>query len=157
MKLQSLMRFSRPGRQLMMQVFVKAHDCRVPLEPVLSRTIKANADLLTDDATRCSPEVRDTFWHILSQSHSTSILRALHWHGLLDAYIPEFAPLACLPSYDLHHCYTVDEHTLLTIEKVESLAETTVPMLQQLARLYEELSDSDKKLLKLALLLHDLG
>ena len=143
--------------ELMMQVFVKAHDCRVPLEPVLSRTIKANAVLLTADATRCSPEVRDTFWHILSQSHSASILRALHWHGLLDAYIPEFAPLACLPSYDLHHRYTVDEHTLLTIEKVESLADTTVPMLQQLARFYEELSDSDKKLLKLALLLHDLG
>ena len=143
--------------ELMMQVFVKAHDCRVPLEPILSRTIKANAVLLTADATRCSPEVRDTFWHILSQSHSASILRALHWHGLLDAYIPEFAPLACLPSYDLHHRYTVDEHTLLTIEKVESLADTTVPMLQQLARFYEELSDSDKKLLKLALLLHDLG
>lgn len=143
--------------ELMMQVFVKAHDCRVPLEPILSRTIKANAVLLTADATRCSPEVRDTFWHILSQSHSASILRALHWHGLLDAYIPEFAPLACLPSYDLHHRYTVDEHTLLTIEKVESLADTTVPMLQQLARFYEELSDSDRKLLKLALLLHDLG
>ena len=143
--------------ELMMQVFVKAHGCRVPLEPMLSRTIKANAVLLTADATRCSPEVRDTFWHILSQSHSASILRALHWHGLLDAYIPEFAPLACLPSYDLHHRYTVDEHTLLTIEKVESLADTTVPMLQQLARFYEELSDSDKKLLKLALLLHDLG
>ena len=143
--------------ELMMQVFVKAHVCRVPLEPMLSRTIKANADLLAGEATRCSPEARNTFWRILSQSHSASILRALHWHGLLNAYIPEFAPLACLPSYDLHHCYTVDEHTLLTIEKVESLAGTTVPMLQQLARFYEELSDSDKKLLKLALLLHDLG
>ena len=30
-------------------------------------------------------------------------------------------------------------------------------MLRPLARLYEETSDSDKKLLKLALLLHDLG
>ena len=142
---------------LMMQVFVKAHDCRVPMEPVLSRTIKARAGLFADETTRCSSEVRATFWHILSQPHSASILRALHWHGLLNAYIPEFAPLTCLPSYDLHHCYTVDEHTLLTIEKIESLAETTVPMLRPLARLYEETSDSDKKLLKLALLLHDLG
>ena len=142
---------------LMMQVFVKAHDCRVPMEPLLSRTIKAKAGLFADETTRCSSEVRATFWHILSQPHSASILRALHWHGLLNAYIPEFAPLTCLPSYDLHHCYTVDEHTLLTIEKIESLAETTVPMLRPLARLYEETSDSDKKLLKLALLLHDLG
>ncbi len=142
---------------LMMQVFVKAHDYRVPLEPVLSRTIKANAGLFADETTRCSSEVRATFWRILSQPHSASILRTLHWHGLLSAYIPEFAPLTCLPSYDLHHCYTVDEHTLLTIEKIESLAGTTVPMLRPLARLYEETSDSDKILLKLALLLHDLG
>ena len=142
---------------LMMRVFVKAHDCRVPLEPVLSRTIKANAGLLADETTRCSSEVRATFWRILSQSHSAPILRTLHWHGLLSAYIPEFAPLTCLPSYDLHHCYTIDEHTLLAIEKIESLAETTVPMVRPLAQLYEETSDSDKKLLKLALLLHDLG
>ena len=142
---------------LMMQVFVEAYDCQVPLEPVLSRTIKANAGLFADETTRCSSEVRATFWRIFSQPHSASILRALHWHGLLSAYIPEFAPLTCLPSYDLHHCYTVDEHTLLTIEKIESLAETTVPMLRPMARLYEETSDSDKILLKLALLLHDLG
>lgn len=142
---------------LMMQTFVKAHDCQVPLEPALSRTIKAKAGLFTDDTIQCSSEVRAIFWHILSQPRSASILRALHWHGLLNAYIPQFAPLTCLPSYDLHHCYTVDEHTLLAIEKIESLAETAVPMLRPLARLYEETSDSDKKLLKLALLLHDLG
>ena len=142
---------------LMMQTFVKAHDCKVPLEPELSRTIKVNAGLFADEATRCSSAVQATFWHVLSQPYSASILRALHWHGLLNAYIPEFAPLTCLPSYDLHHCYTVDEHTLLTIEKIENLAETTVPVLRPLARLYEETPDSDKKLLKLALLLHDLG
>ena len=142
---------------LMMQVFVKADACRVPLEPVLSRTIKAKAGLFADETIQCSSEVRAIFWRILSQPHSATILRALHWHGLLNSYIPEFAPLTCLPSYDLHHCYTVDEHTLLTIEKIESLAETAVPMLRPLARLYEETSDSDKVLLKLALLLHDLG
>ena len=142
---------------LMMQTFVTAHDRQVPLEPVLSRTIKAHAGLFAAETTRCSSEVRTIFWHILSRPHSAAILRALHWHGLLNAYIPEFASLTCLPSYDLHHCYTVDEHTLLTIEKIESLPETAVPMLQPLARLYEETCDADKKLLKLALLLHDLG
>ena len=142
---------------LMMQAFVKAHDCQVPLEPVLSRTIKASAGRFADETTRRSPEVRAIFWHVLSQPHSAAILRALHWHGLLNAYIPEFAALTCLPSYDLHHRYTVDEHTLLTIEKIESLAQTTAPMLRPLARLYEETSEADKKLLKLALLLHDLG
>jgi [protein-PII] uridylyltransferase len=146
---------ARPA--LMMQTFVKAHDRQVPLEPVLSRAIKAHASLCADEAARYSSEVRTTFWHVLSQPHAAPVLRALHWHGLLNAYIPEFAALTCLPSYDLHHCYTVDEHTLLTVEKLESLEGTIVPMLRPLARLYEETSEADKKLLKLALLLHDLG
>ena len=146
---------ARPS--LMMQTFVKAHEHQVPLEPVLSRTIKAHADLLADDASRCSSEVGATFWDVLSQPHSAPILRAMHWHGLLNAYIPEFAPLTCLPSYDLHHCYTVDEHTLLAIDKIEGLAEAPKPELGLLPRLYRETSEADKSLLKLALLLHDLG
>ena len=146
---------SRPS--LTMQTFVKAQERQVPLEPALSRAIKTHAGLLADEAARCSSEVRATFWHILSQAHSAPVLRAMHWHGLLNAYIPEFAALTCLPSYDLHHCYTVDEHTLMTIDKIEGLADGTEPGLGPLPRLYEQTSESDKTLLKFALLLHDLG
>ena len=142
---------------LMMQTFVRAHERQVPLEPALSRAIKSHANLMADETIRCSSEVRNTFWHILSQPRSAPILRAMHWHGLLSAYIPEFAALTCLPSYDLHHCYTVDEHTLLTIDKIEELAAGPMPEPGPLARLYQETSESDKRLLKLALLLHDLG
>ena len=146
---------SRPS--LMMQTFVKSQERQVPLEPALSRSIKTHAGLLAGETAQCSSEVRATLWHILSQPHSAPVLRAMHWHGLLNAYIPEFAALTCLPSYDLHHCYTVDEHTLLTIDKIERLADEPGPELGQLARLYEQTSESDKTLLKLALLLHDLG
>ena len=146
---------ARPS--LMMRTFVKARERQVPLEPALSRGIKAHAGLLADPTGQNSSEVRTTFWHILSQPRSAPILRAMHWHGLLNAYIPEFAALTCLPSYDLHHCYTVDEHTLLTIDKIEGLADAPKPELEPLARLYEQTSESDKSLLKLALLLHDLG
>ena len=146
---------TRPS--LMMQTFVKAHERQVPLEPALSRAIKTHADLLADQTTRCSSVVGATFWHILSQPHSAPILRAMHWHGLLNAYIPEFAALTCLPSYDLHHRYTVDEHTLLTIDKFEGLAQGPKPELGPLPRLYQQTSEADKRLLKLALLLHDLG
>lgn len=146
---------ARPS--LMMQTFVKAQERQAPLEPALSRAIKAHAELLADETTRCSSEVGATFWDILSQPHCAPVLRAMHWHGLLNAYIPEFASLTCLPSYDLHHCYTVDEHTLLTIDKIEALPELEKPEVGLLQELYRQTSESDKQLLKLALLLHDLG
>jgi [protein-PII] uridylyltransferase len=79
----------------------------------------------------------------------------MHRHGLLGAYIPEFEPLTCLVQYDLYHRYTVDEHTLHSIEALESLLETQEPALRPLALLYHQ--TSDKALLKFALLLHDLG
>ena len=94
-------------------------------------------------------------FRILSQPHTAPVLREMHRHGLLGAYIPEFDALTCLVQHDLYHRYTVDEHTLRSIEVLEALAETHEPSLQPLARLYQQ--TLDKALLKFALLLHDLG
>jgi [protein-PII] uridylyltransferase len=140
---------------LLMQTFAKAQEYHVPLAPALSRVIKAQAPLLATAAFRCSPEARALFFHILSQPGAAPVLRAMHRHGVLGAYIPEFAPLTCLVQYDLYHRYTVDEHTLRSIEALERLSETQEPMLRPLALLYHQ--TPDKALLKFALLLHDLG
>jgi [protein-PII] uridylyltransferase len=140
---------------LLIQAFAKAQEHRVPLAPTLSRTLKAQAPLLTNAAVQRSPEAAAVFFRILSQPHAAPVLREMHRHGLLGAYIPEFDALTCLVQHDLYHRYTVDEHTLRSIEVLESLAETHTPALQPLARLYHQ--TPDKALLKFALLLHDLG
>jgi [protein-PII] uridylyltransferase len=140
---------------LLLQAFIKAQEYQVPLAPALSRLIKSKAALLATAEMRCSPEAKALFFRILAHSHAAPTLRAMHRHGLLGAYIPEFEPLTCLVQYDLYHRYTVDEHTLRSIEALESLTATQEPSLQPLALLYQQ--TSDKALLKLALLLHDLG
>ena len=140
---------------LLIQAFAKAQEHRVPLAPTLLRTLKAQAPLLTSASVRRAPEAAAVFFRILSQPHAAAVLRAMHRHGLLGAYIPEFDALTCLVQHDLYHRYTVDEHILRSIEVLESLAETNDPFLQPLARLYRQ--TSDKALLKFALLLHDLG
>ena len=132
---------------LLMQAFAKAQEHRVPLAPTLSRTLKAQASLLTDASIRRAPEAAAVFFRILSQPHAASLLRAMHRHGLLGAYIPEFDALTCLVQHDLYHRYTVDEHTLRSIEILESLAATHEPFLQPLARLYHH--TTDKALLKI--------
>ena len=109
---------------LLIQAFAKAQEHRVPLAPTLARTLKAQAPLLTNEAVRRSPEAAAVFFRILSQPHTAPILREMHRHGLLGAYIPEFDALTCLVQHDLYHRYTVDEHTLRSIEMLESLDET---------------------------------
>jgi [protein-PII] uridylyltransferase len=140
---------------LLMQTFAKSQAYQVPLDPDLSRIIKTKVALFATEQVRRTPEAKALFFHILSQPHAAPVLRAMHRHGLLGAYIPEFAPLTCLVQYDLYHRYTVDEHTLHSIEALESLTETQEPALRPLALLYHQ--TSDKALLKFALLLHDLG
>lgn len=142
---------------LLLQAFVIADHHGAKLSPDLSRAIRNQASLLATESMRRSPEVKKLFFQILGQTHAAPTLRALHRHGILEAYIPEFAPLTCLVQYDLYHRYTVEEHTFHCIEALESLADTTDVSLRTLAELYEQLTHHDKALITLALILHDLG
>jgi [protein-PII] uridylyltransferase len=139
----------------LMQAFAMAQKLALPLAPDLSRAIKGQANAMATDAMRRSAAVKNVFWQILSHPQAAATLRAMHRHGILGAYIPEFDALNCLVQYDLYHRYTVDEHTLHSIEALERLATSSEPSLQPLAHLYQQ--TANKALLKFALLLHDLG
>ncbi len=140
---------------LLLQAFMMADHYKATFAPDLSRAIRNLAPLLATESMRRSPEVKKLFFQILGQRRAAQTLRAMHRHGVLESYIPEFAPLTCLVQFDLYHRYTVEEHTFHCIEALESLADTTDAALRTLADLYERLPS--KALLTLALILHDLG
>ena len=78
----------------------------------------------------------------------------MHEAGLLGQMLPEFKAINCRVVRDFHHKYTVDEHTLLTIRKLERLTEEG-PQQGRFARLLAEVDAPE--LLVLALLYHDVG
>ena len=80
-------------------------------------------------------------------------LRSMHQLGVLGAYLPEFSGLECLVQYDIYHIYTVDEHTLVALEDLESLGGIQAPAM--LARAFAEFERKD--LIYLSVLLHDVG
>ena len=51
-------------------------------------------------------------------------LRAMHETGLLQIIIPVWEQIECLVVRDFYHRYTVDEHTLVTLEYLEELKAT---------------------------------
>jgi [protein-PII] uridylyltransferase len=59
--------------------------------------------------------------NILSLPHSAAALRAMHDTNLLQAMFPEWKTISCLVVPDFYHRYTVDEHTLVAIEKLAEL------------------------------------
>lgn len=94
---------------------------------------------------------------ILSLPRAALALRAMHDTGLIQAMFPEWKNIVCLVVPDYYHRYTVDEHTLIAIEKIGELAGSKDPN-PALRRFVEILSEiQDVALLRFALLFHDAG
>lgn len=78
-------------------------------------------------------------------------LNAMNELGVLGKYLPEFGELVGFIQHGVYHSYTADEHTILTIMNVESLANDN----SDLGRIYNSLSK--KEILILSLLFHDIA
>ena len=103
------------------------------------------------------PTAREKFIRLFNQPNA--IQRAffpMHQYGVLTAYLPQWGNIVGLMQFDLFHCYTVDEHILRVMLKLESfLAETSVknhPICHQIMH-----QISDRTLLYIAALFHDIA
>lgn len=92
---------------------------------------------------------------ILSLPHAPLAVRAMHNADLIQALFPEWKGIQCLVVPDYYHRYTVDEHTLVTIEKLDELAATEDPGTRRFTEILSEIDDL--ALLRFALLFHDSG
>jgi [protein-PII] uridylyltransferase len=101
------------------------------------------------------PAAGAQFRRILALPHAGIALRAMHRTGVLDALVPEFRAVDALVVRDLYHRYTVDEHTLLTLEALHGLRRATEEPFRRFAEILAEVEQPE--LIYLALLLHDVG
>jgi [protein-PII] uridylyltransferase len=100
-----------------------------------------------------------TFWkqfrELLVAPHAADALRAMHFLGLLNLFLPELAAIDSLVIRDYYHRFTVDEHSFRTIENLHALRNPESEWEQRFGELFGELEQPE--LLLLALLLHDVG
>ncbi len=135
---------------LLMRLFDLARSKRVAIEPALVDDIHRHMEGLTDEGFR-TPEVSRIFLSILAGPGTASTLEAMHRAHLLEKLIPVCSSVRGLMQFNQYHKYTVDEHSLLAVAKVESFGQDQ----GMLGEVYREIKRKD--LLHLAVFLHDLG
>lgn len=101
------------------------------------------------------PDMGTQFRKILLHPHSAAALRAMHRAGLLVLLFPEFGAIDGLVIRDFYHRYTVDEHSLKTVESIHQLAKPENEWERKYNEIFSELEQPE--LLFFALLFHDVG
>ncbi len=141
-----------PELALRLFQFVARHGIRLSLEAE-RRIAEARPQL--EAYFSVSRPIWPALREILSLPHAALGLRGMHETGLLKIVFPEWATVECCVIRDFYHRYTVDEHTLVTIENLHALGGSTEPGHRRFANLLSEVEEP--AVLKLALLFHDVG
>jgi [protein-PII] uridylyltransferase len=119
------------------------------IAPATLETIRHHAPEMSDQV---SPETAQRFLSLLSSpARLGQMLRYLHEVGVLEKIIPEFSHARSLLQFNEYHKYTVDEHSFRSVEECIRQAAQPTSIGRAAARIKE------KRVLHLALLIHDLG
>jgi [protein-PII] uridylyltransferase len=102
-----------------------------------------------------APDLWEYIRKILVLPYAAPSLRAMHRVGLLDLLFKEFKAIDSLVIRDYYHRYTVDEHSLVTIENLHNLSAKSSGMEHRFADILSSLEHPE--LLYLSLLFHDVG
>jgi len=101
------------------------------------------------------PDFWPQFCRILSLPHTSDSIRAMHRLGWLEEFFPELRAIDALVIRDFYHRYTVDEHSLLTIQNVCALRSPETEWERKFGEILSEVEDPH--LLLFSLLFHDVG
>ncbi len=141
-------------RAVLFSAFVEAAQTGIPLSGEAEECIH---DVLAHPELPATK--RQASWatlrEILGADYPGVALRPMQRLGLLTEILPEFGAIDSLVVRDYCHRYTVDEHTLRTIEHLQELADPPDARGTPFAPLWKSVERRD--LLVLALLLHDVG
>jgi [protein-PII] uridylyltransferase len=141
-----------PALVLRLYEFVGRHGIR-PSDEVVQR-VEARRAKLRDQFTP-PQQLWPTLQAILSLPHTPLALRGMHEAGLLTAIFPELEHIECLVVRDFYHRYTVDEHTLVTLQNLWFLRDAAEGPLRTFRDLFAEVKNPAP--LACALLFHDSG
>lgn len=154
------LRFSTdsPSPQEMMRIFRIAHEHKAEVHPDALRTIKRNQGKFDETALK-DPEINADFMAVITSGHEVGpSLRRMQECDILSRIVPPMGAVDLKVQFDPYHAYTVDEHIFQAMDRMDELKagqyEAKAKVAVDIAR---NLKPSDRRVLAVAMLLHDCG
>jgi [protein-PII] uridylyltransferase len=143
---------SDPAVVLRLLEFIGRHG--ISLAPETERRLDAAKSAFAAYCAQPRP-LWATLESVLSLPRAALAMRTLQRADLLAALFPEWASMVDLVDTEPEHRYTVDEHTLMTVERATELGYNTDPTRQRFGQLFSEIENP--AVLVFALLFHSAG
>ncbi len=141
-----------------LQLFETAGRRNIDIHPDAFSAIDYRRNLI-DQEFRRNAEHSEIFQKmLLSAKAPYATLKTMNEAGVLGRYLIEFGGIVSRTQFNMHHAYTVDEHTLRLIDNYDNLAkgrlEADIPVATRVA---SEFGKTQRLTMMLACLLHDTG
>ncbi|MCF6275726.1 MAG: [protein-PII] uridylyltransferase, partial [Robiginitomaculum sp.] len=143
---------------LMLDLFRIAGARNLDIHPNAFQALFANRHRI-DDKFRSDPDIAKVFYKILLESKApAAILRTMNEAGILGAYLPEFGEIVGRTQFNMHHAYTVDEHTISLVQFLHDIESGECEREHPLASSFvKDWNTRTRLLVYLACLFHDVG
>ena len=143
---------------VIMQIFETAGRRNIDIHPDAFTAIDFRKNLI-DNEFRRDPEISQIFQKtLLGAKAPYATLKVMNEAGLLGRYLLEFGGIVARTQFNMHHAYTVDEHSLRLVDHfhniLSGLKETEHPVSTGIVKSF---SERQKLIIYLTCLLHDTG
>lgn len=140
----------------LIRIFEEALRTGLLLHPIAMRLLAANLHQI-DETLQQDQEANRIFLHmLLNHGNPERALRRMNELGVLGAFIPEFERIVAMMQFNVYHHYTVDEHTIQCLSTLAQIERGE--LVEELPIASKILAEGvNRKVIYLALLLHDIG
>ena len=143
---------------MILQLFEMAGRRNLDIHPDAFTAIDFRRNLM-DNEFRKSPENSKMFQKtLLGAKAPYATLKAMNEAGVLGRYLIEFGGIVARTQFNMHHAYTVDEHTLRLVDNFHNILTREMEKEHPLStEIVANFNEEQILILYLACLLHDTG
>ena len=149
--------FFRSDPVRLVEIFAVAAREQLEIHPAAMRAAARDAPLI-DRKLREDPRANAFFLDVLTCVHRPEVvLRWMNETGVFGRFVPDFGRVVAQMQFDMYHHYTVDEHSIRAIGLLAAIERGDLKQDHPLSTAIMQKQIASRRLLYVAVLLHDIA